>query len=144
MLFHHSLWLSQWLFFVEIEVTPLTLPPLDLRMALMSWIFVKAEHSGKQSQRAQRQSHKARRPEKVKLEGGNLKRQELEDGSLKRQEIWIDCNVELKKLWSLAAVLKIEVQALLETQGLDKSNSSIQELQKWLEFLNRKFSSKVK
>ena len=29
MLSHHSLWFHQWLFFVEVEVAPLILPPLD-------------------------------------------------------------------------------------------------------------------
>ena len=38
--------------------------------------------------------------------------------------------MKLKKLWSSAAMLKIEAQALLQTQGLDKSNFFIQELQK--------------
>ena len=72
----------------------------------------------RQSHKARRQFHKARSPEKVKLEGGNLKRQELEGGSLKRQRIRIDRNIELKKLWSSVAMLETEAQALLKTQGL--------------------------
>ena len=47
-------------------------------------------------------------PEKVKLEGGNLK----------KQKIRINRNVESKKLWSSVAMLGTEAQALLETQSL--------------------------